>query len=83
MMVWLVWIPAAVLEKRARGDYGHVSVLPIIPIYPLVAWGLAWLLNRSGKDSGTYLIGGLHVLFLVVLLISCTRSIIQIRRMRK
>ena len=63
--VWIVWVPSALLDKRARGDQGGMSILPVLPLFPLVAWGVAAILNRFGENWGTYSIGGFHALLLI------------------
>jgi hypothetical protein len=63
-IVWLAWIPNVVLEKKAKGDVGGTSFLPIIPIFPLVAWGITYGLNLIRENIGTYLIGGAHIVLL-------------------
>lgn len=44
-MVWLFWIPARVWQHAAKGDFGGTSALPVVPLFPLLFWGLAALLN--------------------------------------
>ncbi|MFA5505520.1 MAG: hypothetical protein WC423_08855 [Vulcanimicrobiota bacterium] len=60
---------------------GGVSVLPVIPFFPLAAWGLAALLdsvlNPVREGLGVMIIGGLHTLLLVAFLISLVTSYIR------
>jgi hypothetical protein len=45
-LAWVVWVPATGLQKLARGHAGSVSVFPVIPMFPLAAWGLAYMFHR-------------------------------------
>jgi hypothetical protein len=78
-VAWLAWLPAALLEKEARGDKGGTSIMPIIPFYPLVAWGVGLGLNALRPSAGLYVIGGLHIILLVVFLGSAALSAIKIK----
>lgn len=78
-VVWLFWIPVCVLERAARGDFGGTSILPGIPIFPLLAWGLAALLDRVHDQLGLVIVGGVHVLMLLGLIVSAVRSLYVIR----
>jgi hypothetical protein len=81
--VWFLWIPACLLEREARGDQGGFSVLPVFPVYPLIAWGLAALLERVYDKLGLMIVGGLHVLLLASFIVSIIRSLITIRRNKR
>jgi hypothetical protein len=81
--VWMVWIPVCLLERRARGESGHFSAVPVIPVFPLVAWGLAVVLDWIYNRLGLLVIGGLHALLLLAFLISVARSLYVIRRNRR
>lgn len=79
-VVWLFWIPVCILQRAARGDFGGTSILPGIPLFPLCAWGLAALLNWVHLGLGLLVVGGFHVLFLLLLVASAARSLYLIRR---
>lgn len=81
--VWFVWIPACVLEREARGDSGGFSPMPVFPFYPLLAWGLAALLDRAYDNLGLIVVGGLHLLLLASFVVSVVRSLITIRRNKR
>jgi hypothetical protein len=82
-VVWFVWIPVCLLEREARGESGGFSVLPGFPLFPLLAWGLAALLDRLYDNLGLIIVGGLHVLLLANFIVSVTRSLITIRRNKR
>lgn len=63
-LVWFIVVLVPVLEKKAKGKSGGVSILPGFPIFPLVAWGLAALLDLIHARLGYYIIGGFHVILL-------------------
>lgn len=81
--VWFVWIPAGLLERAARGDSGGFSPMPVFPFYPLVAWGLAALLDQFYDSLGFMIVGGLHLLLLALFVVSVVRSLITIRRNKR
>ena len=76
--LWMTLIP--LLEKKAKGESGGVSILPGFPLFPLVAWGLAALLDWVHPKLGFYIIGGLHIILLVLLVIFSTKYLYEIRR---
>ena len=82
-VVWLLWIPVSLLERAARGDSGGFSFLPVIPVFPLCAWGLAALLDWFHGRLGFMVVGGLHVLLLLCFLVSIARSLYVIRRNKR
>ncbi len=82
-VVWLFWIPVCVWQRAAKGDFGGTSILPGIPIFPLLFWGLAALLNWFHADLGLEIVGGFHVLLLLFFIVTATRSLYVIRRNRR
>lgn len=64
-VVWLLVVLVPILERKADGKPGGVSILPVFPVFPLAAWGLAALLDWVHDGLGYYLIGGLHLVLLV------------------
>jgi hypothetical protein len=81
--VWLLWIPVCVWERAAKHDSGGTSILPGIPIFPLLAWGLAALLNHLKVNLGLAVVGGFHVVLLAAFITSAARSLYVIRRNRR
>lgn len=57
--------------------------MPVFPFYPLLAWGLAALLDRFYDNLGLMIVGSLHVLLLASFIVSFTRSLIIIRRKKQ
>jgi hypothetical protein len=67
-LAWLAWIPAVLLQKKARGDGGGPSVLPVIPLFPVGGWLDGLFLNRLSPGAGLYLVGGAHLVLTTVFL---------------
>jgi hypothetical protein len=80
-VTWVAWVPATVMQKRARGDEGGTSLFPALPINPLVAWLIGLGLNLLKPNIGTYVIGGLHGILFVAFLGSVVVSAIRIKAM--
>ena len=81
-VVWVLWLPVALLERAAKRDPGGVSIFPALPVFPLAFWGIAELLDRLHPSLGLAVIGGLHGILLVVLIASALRSWWTLRRAR-
>ena len=74
---WLLWAvaSAAALIRQAAKD-GHersVSLFPVIPVIPLLVWGLAYVVDWLAAPWGTLVIGSLHVILVVVVAWSIVR----------
>jgi hypothetical protein len=82
LVTWFAWVPAVLMEKKARGDPGGTSILPVIPLFPLVAWGIGVGLNLLKPKAGLYVVGGLHVVLFAVFVGSVIVSAVRIK-MRK
>ena len=82
-LTWIVWAPAAALDKRARGDHGALSIAPVLPSFPLAAWCLAYLLHSMKSPIGVTLVGAVHLVLLVWMMVSIVRSKSKIRRQRE
>jgi len=82
-VAWTVWVVATVLQKHARGATDGVSIFPVIPLFPLAAWGLAYVFHSHSLPVGATAPGVLHGVLLVVLLASITKSAWKLRRDRK
>jgi hypothetical protein len=78
--VWAVVVLMPVLEKRAKNQPGGVSILPGFPVMPLMAWGLAALLDWVYPKLGYYAIGGLHCILMIVALVYTVKYVYQIKR---
>jgi hypothetical protein len=69
-LAWVVWVFATGLQKLARGEAGSVSVFPVIPMFPLAAWGLAYASHALSIPVGATVLGVIHGALLVALLVS-------------
>ena len=81
-VTWLTWVPAVLMEKKARGDSGGTSIFPVIPLFPLVAWGIGVGLNLIKPKAGLYVVGGLHAVLFAAFVGSMIFSAVKIK-MRK
>ena len=79
-LVWFLFVLVPVLEKKAKGQPGGVSILPGFPIFPLIAWGIAALMDLIHDRLGYYIIGGLHVILLAVTLGFSAKYLYAIKR---
>jgi hypothetical protein len=82
-VAWVVWVPATGLQKLARGEAGSLSLFPVIPVFPLAAWGLAYLFHRLSFPAGATVLGAVHAALLAGLIVSIAKSAIKLRRARK
>jgi hypothetical protein len=60
-----------------------MSVLPVIPLFPLVFWAIAILMDRVVPPWGTTGIAGVHLLFAVILAGSIARDCLRMQRAKK
>ena len=81
-VVWMLWAIAAMMERAAedvrkgipKEQRGHVSIVPVIPLFPLFFWGVACLLDLFVSHLGTVLVSGGHVVLSVCLIVSIIRD---------
>ena len=78
--VWAIVVFMPLLEKRAKKQPGGVSILSGFPIMPLLAWGLATLLDWFHPRLGYYVVGGLHIILLAVSVIFALKYLYEIKR---
>ena len=79
---WCMWVPAAVADRAARDaangvaqdKRGGVSVFPVLPLFPLLAWGVAVAVDRYLWPWGTLLVGAAHVVLAVTCIFSAVRN---------
>lgn len=81
-VTWIFWVPAVLLEKVAKGDRGSTSIFPVLPVFPLAAWGIAYLIDFAKPQAGVVIVGGGHIIILASMLISITRSLLVIRHQK-
>jgi hypothetical protein len=77
--VWGVIVCLPLLEKLAKNEPGGVSIMPGIPVMPLMAWGLAALLDLVRPKLGYYVVGGLHIVLLAIAVIIAFKHVHQIK----
>ncbi|QDT99910.1 hypothetical protein [Gimesia aquarii] len=86
---WIVWCGACISGKAVH-DARHgipddqrsgTSILPGIPIIPLIFWGLALTIDSATYPWGTYSIGGFHCVLLVLLVITMIRNVWNLHRL--
>ena len=69
LLVWLLWLAASMSEvalseaKKGvpEGERRGVSILPGFPLFPIVFWGIALLIDAFADPWGTYMVAGIHV----------------------
>ena len=52
-------------DPLPNGATRGTSCVPVIPLFPLVMWGVALLIDEVADQWGTWIIGGLHLAMLV------------------
>jgi hypothetical protein len=81
LVIWMLWAiacaaEAAVADARRgipKGQRRGVSILPAFPLFPLVFWVIALLIDSVADPWGTLLIGGGHLILGVVWSVSIYR----------
>ena len=79
-VVWLLFASLPVLEKKAKGESGGVSIVPGFPIFPLIAWGLSALLDLIHNRLGYYIVGGSHIILLVCVMGFAAKYLYEIKQ---
>ena len=90
-VVWCLWAIAATLQvgltnisdPLPNGQRRGMSVLPVIPLYPIGLWGIGFLVDSVCSPWGTVGIACIHLLFAVVLVISIVRDWFRLARAKK
>ncbi len=90
-VVWCLWAIAASIQRAAedarkgipKEQRGGVSILPVIPLNPLVLWGVAYLIDDVSNPWGTLIVGAGHGVFAVLLMISIVRDWMCLRSIDK
>ena len=74
---WLLWAAASaaalIRQAAAVGRRRSVSLFPVIPVIPLLVWGVAYVVDWLAAPWGTLVIGSLHLIFVVVVAWSIVR----------
>lgn len=82
-VVWCLWALAAIVGLRARElrrgtpkeQRGGVSILPVIPLFPMVFWGVAWVADRWFAPWGTLAVGVAHTVLAAAMLFALVRDL--------
>ena len=85
--IWFVWAIAEGYQKAVdqarRGipenERGGVSLLPVFPVCPLIAWGFALLIDLSYEPWGTIVVCAIHVPFTIVAVFTIPRDFVRLR----
>jgi hypothetical protein len=68
------------LPDGSRRGY---SCLPVVPIFPLILWGIAKLIDQRASPWGTDVIGAIHALFGLYFVVLLVRDGWRLKRMRR
>jgi hypothetical protein len=80
--VWCLWAVAAAAQVAVEnvrqplpdGQRRGMSPAPVIPVFPLVLWGAAILIDLVVDPWGTIIVGSLHAVYAVILVVSIVRD---------
>ena len=80
--VWCLWVVAATAQVEVKnvrqplpnGQRRGMSAAPVVPVFPLVLWGVAEITDLVIDPWGTVVIGSLHVVYAVILVASIMRD---------
>ncbi len=86
-IVWLLWGVSAAAEKSAaeaekgipHGERRGVSIAPIIPLFPIVLFGIAKLVDLFIYPWGTRTMATLHAVLALIFIYSLVRGLIRLR----
>jgi hypothetical protein len=81
-VVWCLWAVAAVAQRAAedarRGtpavQRGGVSILRVIPVFPVVVWGIVWMIDCAIDPRGKCAVAGAHDVFAACPVVSLMRD---------
>jgi hypothetical protein len=82
LVVWCLWAVAVAAQRAVEdarrgipeGRRGGVSIFPVIPVFPVVLWGIGWLIDRAVSPWGTWAVGVAHGVFAACLAVSLSRD---------
>jgi hypothetical protein len=86
-LTWCLWAIAAVAQKSAihaaKGlpmeQCGGISIAPVIPVFPAALFGIAKLTDLFVAPWGTWSVGGLHILLMILFVISIARDWLRLQ----
>lgn len=86
-LTWYLWAVAAAAQRLA--DYearqvpperrGGVSVFPALPLFPLMAWGAALLIDRIVPPWGSRVMVAIHLVLVALFLVTTLRDLKRAR----
>jgi hypothetical protein len=82
-VTWFAWIPAVLIEKEKNEDPGGTSILPVIPVFPLVGIAFGVGIDRFFENWGSYTISFLHLVLLGAFAYTIVRDLIIIKKRKK
>ena len=90
-VAWSLWAVACSCHNFAEdsrnplpnGERRGFSCFPFVPIFPLLFWGAALLIDWIAEPWGTWIIGLLHTVFAVLLLASIVKCSWQLWSIEK
>ena len=78
LIIQLAAVPDKILEAKKKGTKpGGVSIMPGIPMFPLVFCVVAWGINLIKTDIGFWIVGILHGILVVVAIIYIVSKMIK------
>jgi hypothetical protein len=83
--IWILCCVPALLEKAIQNaklpqdKRGGVSLVPIIPLFALLFWGVAVVIDYFFAPWGTRIMSGLHIALAVIAIIFTIRYSLQLR----
>ena len=84
-VTWLLWAVGGILALRAdklehkRPQDAGFSIAPIIPLFPLLAVLLTFVMDKVAAPWGTRTIGGVHAMLMLVFAIGIARELYRLR----
>ena len=90
-VVWLLWGIAAAAGHSAtaarrvipEGQRGGVSLVPVIPMFPLTFWGFALVADAAVGPWGTAIVAWFHAALGLVFVASIARDWWRLRGLNK
>ncbi len=88
MVIWLAWGAAGLLELKAQKLEGKrppdagFSIVPVFPLFPVVLFGIAKLIDVFVAPSGSLSIFWLHMALAAAIAVTIARDLFRIRAAR-
>jgi hypothetical protein len=82
-VTWFAWIPAVLIEKEKNEVPEGTSILPVIPVFPIVGIGLGVGIDHLFENWGSYTSSLLHLALLGSFAYTIVRDLIVIKNRKK